>query len=532
MKITTKDINFLRECLDSSFRAFVETFIPFFGTIDRYDPLFHGELCDWMQFNPSLDKLIILPRKFLKTTICTILYPLWKASRNTATRWLIVGNSMDNASKNVQAIKGIIEGNELYGVVYSDNIPDFGKARWSNACANLQRDFDHPNGTFEAAGCGTQSTGRHPTDIIEDDTVAPKIDQMTQDEMMPTRADVEKAVGFHKLTGPLLDDYEKSERIFVCTRWAQYDAVEYIKEHETDSSQIRSYAVYDIAAETSEGEPTYKCFNKAVLRSIRASMGSFMFNMLYMNNPLSKEFMKFRPEWFRYFYSDTERNFFDQKSKDKVRECEDGRKAIIVDAADPPGSKTEGSSKSVAVATINNHRGLFIDHYIRGDWSDVELAKKTLDMADTYGYKRIKIEKDRYPHLKGTFKVEARRRGKRYSFEDVRTRGRNKDEDRIMRVSALAEEGLLWIREDMNEYETEAYTWPRGKTNDLLDASAYAVLDDFKMPHERKDSAPPEEWDEMKFEFDTVMKSLTVGQTRYPFEKQCGLVYGAPSRRW
>ena len=64
-------------------------------------------------------------------------------------------------------------------------------------------------------------------------------------------------------------------------------------------------------------------------------------------------------------------------------------------------------------------------------------------MADTYGYRRIRIEKDRYPHLKGTFKVEAKRRGRTYRFEDVRSKGRNKDTDRIMRVSALAEEGLV-----------------------------------------------------------------------------------------
>ena len=141
-------------------------------------------------------------------------------------------------------------------------------------------------------------------------------------------------------------------------------------------------------------------------------------------------------------------------------------------------------------------------------------------MADDLGIVRIRIETDRYPHLINTFKIESRKRTGRYSFEAVKTRGRNK-EDRIMRIAAIAEDGLLWLRRNMGELENEMYTFPNGTTDDIIDALAWHILDDFKVPRKRVIKEGKDYGDNpySTFSMDQILDSMNSGD-KYatPFE--------------
>ena len=522
--LSSEQITEIRRMCDESFKFFAQTFITHFGSFARYDPHFHDPLCDFLQHAPTPDKLIILPRNTLKTTICTILYSLWRASRDTSRRCLLNGNSEDNARNNVSTIMGIIEGNRLYGVLYPEVIPqNFKKGKWSASAANLTRAFQHPNATFEAAGTGTNVTGRRPTDIWEDDTVYPKKDQMTQMEMMPTRDDIQKAIGFHKLTLPLLDDPRTGERITVLTRWGSYDLASYIIENETSGDGGR-YSVFDQPAHNPEtGELNYPAFyDEETLRALKAGLGSFMYQMLYENQPLSTEFMKIRPEWIRYFYTDKDgnhrsaENYPGVKKGDVVCAAKEGRHKITTDPADSPGEKEAQQCFSVSIAATNCEMGLFIEKYLRGKWTDVQLARKTIAMAIDLHITHIVIEKDRYPHMKNTFRIEAHKYTDRLHIGECHTKGRRKDADRIMKIAALAEDGCLWLRRNMNEWENEAYTWPNGRTNDLLDATTWQILDDFKIQRKKRVVEKTEQQAYNTFSMDQILDSMNAGEERYP----------------
>jgi hypothetical protein len=111
-------------------------------------------------------------------------------------------------------------------------IPNFNKTRWSDTCACLKRPENLPEGTFEAAGVGTSIIRRHYNRINEDDTIAPKHDELTGGEILPSRDDIEKAIGFHVLTIPLLITSDEDRRRVIGTRWASYDLINYIMTHE------------------------------------------------------------------------------------------------------------------------------------------------------------------------------------------------------------------------------------------------------------------------------------------------------------
>ena len=73
----------------------------------------HLPLCKFLQVPYPLKKLIELPRGFLKTTISSVYYPIWRSINNPSIRILIVQNTFDNAAKRVHEIRSIFEKNEL-----------------------------------------------------------------------------------------------------------------------------------------------------------------------------------------------------------------------------------------------------------------------------------------------------------------------------------------------------------------------------------------------------------------------------------
>lgn len=500
-------------CLNR-FKHFCMTFIP----EEWFDEGLHGDLCDFLQYSDAPDKLVIMARVHLKTTIAAIMFPLWKATRDPTIRTLNVKNSAINASKTLRAIRGFIDGNALYRALFPEVLPPR-SARWNDECACLNRPQELPEGTFEAIGIGGNVTGRHYNLVIEDDTVTPQKDEFTAEEVLPSMAEIDKAVGWHRQTIPLLQlPIEEQERIHICTRWAHNDVAQYIlnKELALDPTSGEPtgveggrYAVLDVPAIDSEtGEPNYKKMSLKSLAAIRASLGPFMFNLLYLNRPLASEFMKFRPEWVRYYEDDDERY---------EKAMEDGHVIVTVDPADPPtGKKTQ--SYTAIVSCLQSKVGLFVRRFRQERYTDKEMIDAALDMADQDKALEVRIETDRYPHLEAAFRVAMASRGKYYVVRPVKTRGRNKDA-RIMRLQPLFENGLIFLKHGMSALENELFQFPRGATKDIIDALAWQVLEDFQVPDMKAPERPKRpKGERQRFSLEDIRGSLrSRHESKYPF---------------
>ncbi len=492
--IAKSDIQVLREYALSHFWFFAQSLLdPKF-----YDSNFHKGLCDFLQSKGS-GKLIVLPRTFLKTTI-TSLYALWRATRDPNIRVMVVSNTSPNAEKTIRFIRDVVENNKLYQLLFPDRIPDFGRVRWSDRVACLARPHDHPEGTFEAVGVGTNVIRRHYNLIIEDDTVAPKKDELTGEEAMPTRDDIEKAIGFHKLTIPLLIDFEKDQRIVVGTRWASYDLINHVLEND-------NFQVFDKPAiDPNTGKPIYKRFNLKTLEAIRLGLGTYMFSSLYLNKPLPKEMMCFNPDWIRYYT--------------ELPEVE-GSFLVTVDPADPPTGKSS-QNYSAIVACFHCNLGMYVVSYKRGRFTHHQLIKEAFSMADRVGAIKIRVEIDKYAHLQYDFKDEMARRKKHYIIDCVKTRGRRK-EQRIMGLTPVAEAGNLFLRKGMRELEGEMYEFPNGKFDDLLDALAWQLPSHKTVQREKEKRKEEQAYN--TFTFEQIMRSLRGRRMRYPFQKQLNSLY-------
>jgi len=188
----------------------------------------HKPLCDFIQDETTKRKIIVLPRSFLKSTLGCIVLPIWLALHNPDIRILIVCNIIDNAMNHLRQIKAIFETNTLFRSLYPDILPNIRKVMWSDHSVEVKRTMGWGEGTFEAAGLGTNIVSRHYDYIIMDDILTGKKDSVTKEELMPSVLEIERAIGWYKLSMSLLDTPSRGRMLYLGTPWALHDVVDYI----------------------------------------------------------------------------------------------------------------------------------------------------------------------------------------------------------------------------------------------------------------------------------------------------------------
>lgn len=494
--LNQQQIDKITKHMKNKFWFFCQALMP----AEWWDDEFHMKLCEFLQFGGPR-KLVILPRTHLKTTICATYYPLWRASVDVNKRILNVSNTAPNAQKTLRSIRSQVENNKVYQAFFLSCVPDFNKVRWSDICATLRRPEDYPEGTFESAGVNTNIIRRHYNMVIEDDTVAPRKDDLTGEECMPGKEDIEQAIGFHRLTPPLLIN-EDDEQLVIGTRWRGDDHINYIMKNE-------KFAIFDKPADRKvTGEPgtLYKRFSIDRLDNIRASMGSYMYSALYLNKPLSKEFMCFNPDWMRYY--------------EESELPEEGQSIVTVDPADPPTGK-KSQDYSAIVSCKHTKKGIFVRRYVRDRLTDKQVIDKAIDLAIQDGAIKIRVEIDRYAHLQFGFRETMKQREVYFVLDAVKTKGKNKEGRIRQRLQPMFENRIIFTKKGMRELEDELFTFPNGSHDDLIDALAWQIEGVYPTEREIETIKPRRTLPTFGEMLDTLYKR---GRIRnYPFDRQLGI---------
>ncbi len=356
--------------------------------------------------------------------------------------------------------------------------------------------------TFEAAGRATQLVGRHYNVIDEDDTVAPDKDEYTEDNVLPTKDDIEQAIGFHRTCIPMLVDPMEDQIIVVGTRWFQVDLLSWIGDNEW-----KYYTSYERAVREKEGKPAPdghivwpEKFNEETLAQIEASMGPYLFSCLYLNNPLRAEDMIFQPKWFQYY--------------DIVPEACD--KYITVDpAGNPKNSTAKGKKKHdwnvVMVCGKDRARGgFYIIDYIRFKGGPGELLDELFKFVKTYKPKKVGIEGVAYQESLEYFVTEQMKERNQYFNLELLKHSGNRDsskkEWRIRSLQPLVRAGVLRFRTWQQELISELQTFPLGANDDLADAlSMQLQLVEITLGVDKKTKP---EHDPLSFGLDDAVRSV------------------------
>ena len=418
-----------------------------------------------------------LPRGWLKTTMCSISYPLWRAIRDSNVRVMVVQNTYTNACSKLQSIKGQVDGNKLFRVLFKDLLPGT-RSKWKNDSLCLTRKKAFAESTFEAAGVRTQVTSRHYDLIIEDDTVAPESDDLTQDIAVPSKEDVDMAIGWHKLTTPLLVDPGLGQNLVVGTRWAEHDILSYIDKKEKYYWSVERACREDVnGLEDVKGESCYKSrFPDHVLEQIEISLGPYMFAALYRNKPMSASDMTFKPEWMLYYETEPQ-GLIIYTTMD-----------LATDPATAKGSKLDYN------VIITTGKSLYSGHvYVLDIWrkhaNPLEVINELFRQVDQWGPVRIGCESVAYQSTLLFWIKEAQSERDKYFAVEGITHGKRAKGARIQGLQPSFADLKVHMRRQHGVLVNELLSFPMGENDDVIDALSMQ-LKYWQMTRATKDARP------------------------------------------
>lgn len=179
----------------------------------------HRPLCDFLTYDPSVRKMVLMPRGHLKSTIATISRPIQLAVRSPNTyRGCIQNENATKASAFLWEIKQHWMKNEVLRNLYPELIPEKFSgpgSDWSMDMASINRTAVFKESTWTTLGAGGSGVSMHFCHIVPDDIIG--------EQHKASRADMERVKTWNRGQEGLLDNPDKDEIDWVGTRKAVDD---------------------------------------------------------------------------------------------------------------------------------------------------------------------------------------------------------------------------------------------------------------------------------------------------------------------
>ena len=464
----------------------------------------HLEMCNFIQdVDPPRGrrKVVLIPRDCYKSTVISKSFPLWILIQDSFLglpgpehRILLVSHSSVNAQKQIKSLRQQIERNQIFQWLYPEVIPDLAKTTWTDTNLLFPRQGVYGEDTIECAGIDTHLVSRHYTIQLKDD--------MEDEAAMQSPTVRQRVISWYKAAEALFVDEREAFDCLVGTRWGIDDLYSEITKNESETYQFMvrplhwtrqdldedvrlaretaSPRVYgDMDPETAAPDPgkTYyffpELFPEESCRRIRAKQGSFMYSMLYLNNPKDPALAEFMERDFRYFIFDEEGNL--------VIEEEDGSRSVVpFDSVkrvlfwDPAMSETETKKHArnamIVLAKDRFSRLFVLDTY--ADWKNPAfLLSKYVGLHQRYACHKAAIEDVAFQRiLKFPLNHVMRELGIHFPVEELKPIGEK--EKRIRALLPYVESHLLFINRKCKDFVEELSGFPIFPTKDIIDAAA------------------------------------------------------------
>lgn len=423
---------------------------------------FHKEMCGFVQ-KPSLhtkdQKLMLLPRGHLKSTLVTVGYSLLRIAKDQNVRILIANATYDMACSFLSQIKKHMQYNESFQSFYGNLAQN--ADRWSENMITVPKKYNwqKKEATVTAYGIGGNLVSQHYDLIIADDLV--NRDFISSTEM------IQKTILFYKDALDLLEP--NGQFIILGTRWHDADLYGWLMDKTNTEQTYKDFDVmikkaYEGNLETGENLSMLfpQKYNQDTLKALKRAKGPVEFSSQYMNDPLPQEDAKFKVEWFKTIQDD------DLKHRD----------LNFFTMVDPAIGQRKDSDKT-AIVTIA------VDQY--NNWSVVNIIwdrmlpniiiQNIFDNFEYYSPRKIGIELTAYQKsLQYALIDEMRRRN--VFLPLVELKAEKSKEERIEGLIPRYANGTIFHLEQLpfrSDFEDQLMRFPVGKHDDIIDALAYGL---------------------------------------------------------
>lgn len=424
---------------------------------------------------PSRRKLILIPRGHLKSSIVTIGFSIQQILKNPNIRILIANQVWDKSREFLFQIKEYLTSKSELPKIFGS----FESDRWREDDVTIrQRTKALAAPTISTTGVEAEKTGSHYDLILNDDLMG-----LTN---FRTKEQRDKAKAFYSSTIDLLDP--GAQMCVIGTRWHLDDVYADIIEKES--------AYYDIMVRKviEKGRIIFpKKFNlrfddktKLWLQSsahtmdyinyLKASKKSSEFYSQYMNEPISEEDQKFRPDYFRYWSDRPERLFV----------------GMCIDPA--IGLDREADYTAITVCGMDSGHKIYVMDRIRGHWKASQIIDNVFTTYSKWKPDATGFEMNGFQiTLKEGIEAEMRRRKTYFPITEIRHPSNKNKEARIECLEPFYKNGMIlhssWMKG--GDLEEELLTFPKGKHDDLIDSLAMQL--EVLMPAGNAPSKPMDE---------------------------------------
>jgi predicted phage terminase large subunit-like protein len=476
----------------------------------------HLELCSFVQRIPKQRKVLLIPRDCYKSTLASKALPLWIllqpsfcGLQGREHRILLASFSSDNAKKQIKAIRHLVERNTLLQWLYPELIPDFTKTTWTDSNLLFPRDGVYGEDTIEAAGVDTHLVSRHYTVQIKDD--------LEDEKAMQSPTVRSKVYSWYKAAEALFVNEQSAFDLLVGTRWGIDDLYAQIKQNEGDTYEFlcrplhwtredldddirqareaKADSVYGMEPErfAPDNARTYyffpTLFPEESCRRIRAKQGSFMYSMLYLNNPKDPSLAEFKDKDLRYFSFDTHGNI--------IIDHDDGHKEVVVfdslkrvlfwDPAMSGPEQKRNDRNAMVCAAIDSEDRMFVLDALLERQNPTFLYHKFIGLHRRYQVHKAAIEDVAFQRVL-KFPLYQVQREFNYRFPVIEQRPVGDKDTRIRSLIPRVEMHNLFIRKGLKSLVDELKGFPLFPTKDGVDAlAACQELFGLKLPATERD---------------------------------------------
>lgn len=417
----------------------------------------HEEMCEFIDNNKKKFKLALIPRGHLKSSLVTVGRTLQRILADRGTRVLIANATYNNACSFLTDIKRHLKFNEKIKMFWGD--PLEGVEVWARDKIMLRKPVGSPKEpTVTAMGLEGSLTSQHFDCVILDDLV--------NQDYVNTADQIEKTINFYKECLNLLEP--GGELIVIGTRWDDRDLYGWIQDK--DNNIINNFEVFvrkafEGSLDTDEGFKVLfpKKFSRKILLKLYEQQGPYIFSTQYLNDPIPAENATFKKEWFQY-YDPTD-----------IRGAQLNNFAMV----DPAISmEKDADYTAIVTVSVDQFQNIFVRNIVRKRMQPSELIETLFQLNEQYHYQEIAVEDVAYQKALQYYLTQEMNKKQIYlPIIQVKPANRSKDQ-RIKGLQPLYANGKIFhskIVANNQELEDELLRFPKGKHDDIIDATAYSL---------------------------------------------------------
>ena len=404
-------------------------------------PEFHKEIYDIIT---SGEKRVAIaaPRGHAKSTIISLAYTLWNALHEKKKFIIICSDTFPQAKMFLETIKTEIETNALLKSIYGNQKTD----KWTESDIELRCGVRIMAKGAEMKFRGLKY-GRHRPDLII-------IDDLENDEMVESKERRDKLERWFNGTLLPATDIDTGQIVYIGT--ILHDDALLIKVLNRYPGWItRLYkAIQDDGSALWPEHLSVETLER--MKQEHTSVGLLdIFMCEYMNDPITDENREFKREFFKYYH--------------EVPELRAMKIAITVD---PAISKKEKADYSVIyVQGVDKDNKRYCLDYTRKRLDPYELCNEIFRLYDKWKPWTVGIEKVAYQEaLIYIVKDEMRKRNVFFKVSEISTR--REKEMKIRGLVPMYRAGVMYHSPKHTELEEELLRFPKGRTDDIIDAQA------------------------------------------------------------